>query len=150
MYPVAVQVGPITIFSFGLLLGVGFLLFTFLVFRSICKQYLDEEKVFDVIFLSTISGILGARAFYIIEHFDLFGLNFLYWVLINAKPGFSLWGGVGVSLAVFLITVKNRKLPQFQLLDIFVPLAIPSIADSIKRIATLSRRNRRASGKNGF
>lgn len=121
MFPIAAQVGPVTVFSFGLLLGIAFLIFTFLVFKAVRNQYLDEEKVFDVIFLSTLSGIIGSRAFYIIEHFDSFGFNILNWILINAKPGFSFWGGVGVSLAVFLITTRNRNLPEFKLLDIFVP-----------------------------
>lgn len=120
MRPVVTQIGPVTIFTLGLLLGLGFLFFTFLVYREIKKAYLDEEQVFDVIFLSTIAAIIGARTFYIIEHFDSFGFNFLNWILVNAKPGFSIWGGVGSALAVFLITVKNRKLPQYQLLDIFV------------------------------
>lgn len=125
MNPVTAQVGTVSVFSLGLLLAIGFLIFTFLVFIEIRKIYLDEEKVFDVIFLSTIAGILGARAFYIIEHFDIFGFNFLNWILVNARPGFSFWGGIGTALAVFMITVKNRKLPQYQLLDIFtIPLSV--------------------------
>lgn len=123
MNPVIAQIAP-GVFSLGLLLAIGFLIFTFFVFVEIRKQYFDEEKVFDVIFLSTIAGILGSRVFYIIEHFDSFGFNFLNWILLNARPGFSFWGGIGTALAVFLITVKNRKLPQYQLLDIFtIPLS---------------------------
>ncbi|MCL5970132.1 MAG: prolipoprotein diacylglyceryl transferase [Patescibacteria group bacterium] len=117
MLPVLFKSGSIAVYSFGLLLGLGFLVSSFLIFRFTKKEYLDENIVFDVIFMSVISGILGARAFYIIEHFDTFGFNLLYWILINARPGFSLWGGLGIGFSVFLILVKKNKLPVFKLLD---------------------------------
>lgn len=117
MLPVLFQFGPITIYSFGLLLALAFLVATFLIFRQAQKEYLEEEKVFDVVFLSLISGLLGSRLFYIIEHFDSFGFSVLNWLLINAHPGFSLWGGLGVGLAVFLLSVKKEKLPLFKMFD---------------------------------
>lgn len=117
MLPVLFTVGPITIYSFGLLLAVAFLISTFLIFREAKKEYLEEEKVFDVVFLSLIAAIVGARLFYIIEHFDSFGFSILNWLLVNAHPGFSLWGGLGVGIAVFLLLTKKEKLPLFKMFD---------------------------------
>lgn len=123
MLPILLQIGPITIYSYGFFLALGFLIATFLIFQKAKREYLDEEKVFDAVFLGLIAGIIGARFFYIIEHFDLFGLNFFYWLLINIKPGFSLWGGLGTAIAVFLLAVKKNHLPLFKMFDIVtIPL----------------------------
>lgn len=126
MLPILFQLGPVTIYSFGLLVALGFLLAMFLIFREAKKEYLDEEKVFDVVFLTIIGGLLGARLFYIIEHFDRFGFHFLNWLLVNARPGFSLWGGVGAGVAVFLLMCKKRKLPVYKLFDMVTAAIIIS------------------------
>lgn len=117
MLPVLFRLGPITLYSFGMLLAIAFLVSTFLIFREAKKEYLDEEKIFDVVFLSLISALVGSRLFYIIEHFDSFGFSILNWLLVNAKPGFSLWGGLGVGLAVFLLSIKKEKLPLFKMFN---------------------------------
>lgn len=125
MLPILFKLGPITIYSYGFCLALGYLIFTFLVFRNIRREYFDEEKVFDVVFVTTIMSVLGARLFYIIEHFDTFGFSLLNWILVNARPGFSLWGGLGVGLAFLLLMVKRTKLPLFQMFDLItIPLAV--------------------------
>ncbi len=118
MLPILFQLGPITIYSFGLTLGIGFLIAMFTIYRESRKQYIDEEKVFDVVLLTVIGGLIGARLFYIIEHFDNFGFHLLNWLLVNARPGFSLWGGIGVGLAVFLLWVRREKLHVYKLFDL--------------------------------
>lgn len=124
MLPVLLKIGPLPVYTFGLLLGIGFLISLFIVYRFAKKEYFDEEKVFDTVFLSILVGFLGARLVYIIEHFDIFGFNFLDWILINARPGLSIWGGVGVCFSVFLLSVKKGKLPLYKMLDM---ITIPTV-----------------------
>lgn len=125
MFPVLFRLGPFTIYSFGLFLALGFLLSTFLIYRQAARWYLDKEKVFDTVFLSVIGGILGARLFYIIEHWDNYGFSILNWILVNARPGFSLLGGIGSFLSVFLLRVKKEKLPLYKMLDLLtVPILV--------------------------
>ncbi len=118
MLPILFKIGPLPIYSFGCFLALGYVVFTFLIYQGAKKEYFDEEKVFDVVFLSTIGAILGARLFYIIEHFDSFGFSFLNWILVNAIPGFSFWGGIGVGLSILLLSSRKEKLPLYQILDL--------------------------------
>lgn len=124
MLPILFSIGPINFYSFGLCLAVGFLIFLFLIYRGIKLDYLDEEKVFDAVFVASISGVLGSRFLFIIEHFDNFGFSLLNWVLINIKPGMSLWGGIGIFSAVFLLSIKQKKLPHYKMLDL---ITIPTL-----------------------
>ena len=128
MLPILFELGPITIYSFGLILAVGFLVSLFVIYQEAKKEYLDEEKVFDTVFISLLSALIGCRLFYIIEHFDTFGFSLLNWILINAKPGMSLWGGIGIGLAVYLLSLKQKKLPLYKMLEIItIPGALLSI-----------------------
>ncbi len=123
MMPVLFQIGNMTIYSYGVILLIGFVSCLFFIFRKIRKVYLDEEKSFDVLFLSIIGSIIGARLFFVIEHFDTFAFNFLDWVLINAKWGFSFWGAAGGYLVIYLLMVRKYKLPSLKMLDVqIIPL----------------------------
>ncbi len=128
MLPILGQLGPITFYSFGLMLTLAFLVGTFLLFRQTKDKYLNEEKVFDVVFSALVAGIVGARLFYIIEHFDNFGFSLLAWLSVTGWPGFSLWGGLGVGTAVFLLATKKAKLPLFEMFDVIIqPLLVAFI-----------------------
>lgn len=125
MLPILFALGPFAIYSFGLILAVGFIISLFIIYQEAKKEYLDEEKVFDVVFICLFASLIGARLFYIIEHFDAFGFSPLNWILINAKPGMSLWGGIGIGLAVFLLSLKKKKLPLYKMLEIItVPVSL--------------------------
>ncbi len=125
MFPVLFSVGPIVIYTYGFLLALGFLISLFLIFRFSLRKYLDEEKVFDAVFIAMFSGIVGARIFYIIEHFDKFGFVFWRWILVNSYPGLSLFGGLCIGFAVLLLMARSYKLPVNTILDmISIPLLV--------------------------
>lgn len=125
MLPILTKIGPLPVYAFGFFLALGFVISSFLIYRQAKKEYLDEEKVFDSVFASLIFAFLGARFIYIIEHFESFGFSPLKWLLINAKPGLSLWGGIGIGLSVFLFRIRKEKLPYFKMLDLItIPLNV--------------------------
>ena len=108
MLPV-ITFGPISISSFGLSLSLGFLFGVFLIWRLSRAWDLNEEKVLDFTILTFIGGLIGARIYFILENFGIFGADFLKWILIHKYQGFSFWGGVfGGILALKLYSKKFR------------------------------------------
>lgn len=94
MLPVLFSLGPITFYTFGFFLGVGFFLAAFLIWRRLRDLGFKEEKIIDGIILWTIWGLVFSRIFFIIQNFGKFGFLFDRWLLFGRYPGFSFWGAI--------------------------------------------------------
>lgn len=109
MYPILFTIGPITIYSFGVFLFVGFFLALFIIWRRLREQGLEETKILDFLFFVTFWGIISARVGFIITHFELFGFSLSRFVFLGRFPGLSFWGGVlGAVLAMAYFIRRNR------------------------------------------
>lgn len=69
MLPIIFSIGPITVYSFGFLLALGFLVGAFIIWRRLKDLGLDEEKIIDLIILGTIVGLVFSK----IPEFSFFG-----------------------------------------------------------------------------
>ena len=109
MFPVLFSIGKITVSSYGVFLALGFLFGIFLIWR-LCRAWdLDEEKTLDLILLTFIGGLVGARIYFVVENLRDFAASPLNLILINKIPGFSIWGGIlGGWLALYFATRRFR------------------------------------------
>ncbi len=118
MFPTLLTIGNFAISSFGVFLALGFLLGVFLIWRLSRAWDLDEEKVLDLTLLTFLGGLIGARFYFVIEHWNYFAINFSKAILFYKFPGFSFWGGVlGGWLTLFYFS-KRFKLDFWQIADI--------------------------------
>ncbi|MGB9706843.1 MAG: prolipoprotein diacylglyceryl transferase family protein, partial [Microgenomates group bacterium] len=95
MLPVLFSLGPVTVYTFGFFLAVGFFLAAFIIWRRLRDLGFREEKIIDGIIFSAAWGILVSRLFFVFQNLNNFGLSPGRWVLIGRYPGFSFWGAVG-------------------------------------------------------
>lgn len=118
MLPVLFSVGNFAVSSFGFMLALAFLLAVFLVWRLAKASDLDEEKVLDLSLLTFFGGLIGARAYFVLEHLDFFGASFPKIFQVVAYPGFSFWGGfLGGWISLFYFS-RRFKLDPWQMADI--------------------------------
>ena len=68
MYPVLLEIGPITIYSFGFMLVVAFYTTYFLLNHDLKKLDHDEKLASDMIFWAAIGGVLGSKIYYLLEN----------------------------------------------------------------------------------
>jgi len=120
MLPVLFSFGPIVIHSFGVVLVVAFLLSSFAFWQKAREENYDEEEVFDLILAGSFWALLGSRLFYILLHFDDFGLNLWYWVSVWSRPGFFWLGLVVGGLAFTVRYARQRRWDTFEILDLLV------------------------------
>lgn len=108
MLPVLFSIGNISISSFGVFLALAFLFGVFLIWRLSRAWDLPEERILDLTLLSFAGGLLGARIFFVIEHWQFFSsLDKI--LLINKYPGLSFWGGfLGGWLALYFFSRKFK------------------------------------------
>jgi hypothetical protein len=88
--------GPFfTVYSYGLMVALGFILATAGLVRQARREGLDSGRVYDFCFVLLIAGILGARIFYVVLNWSDFNDRLLDIVKIN--QGGLVWFGGGFS-----------------------------------------------------
>jgi len=120
VYPELLSLGPIHIRSYGAMLAVAFLVGTFLALREARRLKLDEDRLITVILVALISGVVGARMLYVIEHIDEFrrqwGGAFAIW-----QGGLTLYGGVVAGTLGGLISARRLGQPLWVVADALTP-----------------------------
>lgn len=116
MFPV-ISLGPFSISSYGIFLSTGFLFGVFLVWRLARAWDLNEEKILDLTILTFLGGLIGARVYFILDNFPLFGTELSKWILFHKYQGFSFWGALLGGFIALKYFAKKFKLNFWQALD---------------------------------
>jgi phosphatidylglycerol:prolipoprotein diacylglycerol transferase len=107
----------LTVKGYGLMLVIGFLLAVHVIRRLSRNITPDPQMITNVSLYSLVAGVVGARVFYILHHFDNFKYN-LVSVFAIWEGGLELLGGVLAAIAVIILYLRYHKLPARQYLDI--------------------------------
>ena len=127
MFPEIVEIGPITIRSYGVMLGLSFFLGLLLVHRRSRRAAVSPDFVLNLAFLVMVTGVVGARLFYAFYHWSDFSSNLLdIFNPFGSSEGFgiaglNLYGGFVSALAAALIycRIKGESIPA--VFDLFAP-----------------------------
>ncbi len=107
MHPELLHIGPVTIYSYGLMMATAFLTCYFLLNWEFKKIGAPRDFASNLIFWAAIGGILGAKIFYLFEHLpeliaDPAGMIF-------SGAGLVFHGGlIGGTITVIIILRKNN------------------------------------------
>lgn len=109
MLPVLFKLGPFVLYSYGVVMLVGFLLALFVVWKKAREEHFEESDILDVVLISGFWGMVSSRIFYVIVHFDQFGVNVIDWLNIFGRPGFVFVGGLlGGGLTLWKQTTLRK------------------------------------------
>lgn len=107
----------LTLKSYGLMMVVGFLSAVALIRRLSRDITPSPHLITNAALYSLIGGVVGARVFYVIHHFDQFREN-LPSVFAVWNGGLELLGGVTLAIIIIFFYLWYHKLPIRQYLDI--------------------------------
>ena len=120
MIPVLFEWGPLKIHSFGFMLAVTFLLMAALATREFRRRGYTADAAGSVVLGAMLGGVLGAKVYYLIDHWSSTMADPVGMVFSGA--GLTFYGGlVGGTLGV-LLAGRRHKVPLFHLLDLTAPL----------------------------
>lgn len=130
MYPVIFELGPITIYSYGLMMAIAFLTGGYLTSLELNRKGMDGEIASSMVFWAAVGGIVGSRVLAILE--DLQGFLADPWAGIFTGAGFVWYGGlIGGLLSVSWVIHRNG-LPWKAAVDCIAPAL--SLGHAIGRI----------------
>ena len=120
MYPELFSIGPITIYSYGVLLAMSYLLGLWLAMRRARQWGLDPSRVLDLGIYIIIAALIGAKLLLFIVDFDQFSGS-LSDLMSLARSGGVFYGGLILAVGVAFWYISRYKLPFWTTCDIFAP-----------------------------
>ncbi|MFN2462927.1 MAG: prolipoprotein diacylglyceryl transferase [Candidatus Dormibacteria bacterium] len=118
--PVALHMGPLALYWYGLLVAVGFVVAIRLAGREAEKQALDPDQLLSAALVGALFGLLVSRVFFVLQNSPRayldpkqIGAALSLW-----QGGLSFYGGlVGGAIGIWLYSSRN-DMPTLRLLDI--------------------------------
>lgn len=112
--------GPIHIYFFGLMIAIAAIIGGAFAIKQGEKRGINEDTMFNLIFIVVISGVLGARLFYILFYNPSFYFSNLGEIIKINEGGLSIHGGIVSAVAAgYLYSIKS-KISFLKLADIAV------------------------------
>lgn len=114
MYPILLQLGPITVYSLWIFIGIGFFAALLIINKLAKKKRLKLQFLADYSLAIFFAGLLFSRIFFVIWNreyyfyeFDMTGFLQLFHIW---DKGLSVWGGiVGMALSLFYFCRKTGE-----------------------------------------
>src|ERR1019366_8550557 len=98
MHPVLLRIGPVTIYSYGLMMAITFLAAAYLTGKELDRKGFNGELASSLVFWGAIGGLVGARLFAILGDLPGFFADPLGAIFTGA--GFVFYGGlIGGAIA---------------------------------------------------
>ena len=119
MIPVLFEIGPLRINSFGLMLGIGFILGSYILSLELKRKKLDPNLASNITILAVVFGILGAKLLHVIEHtFEYWGTPYLDIIgQLFSFSGLTWYGGLILGMIAITVYVAKKGIPFLKVWD---------------------------------
>lgn len=131
MHSVLIKLGPLSIYSYGVMVALGFGLSTFLIYTRAAKFNLDKERIIDLAIIILVGGIIGARLLYVLSNVDYYASRPIE-ILNLSKGGLVWYGGFVAGLIVSIWYLKKNRINFWAFTDLAAPYI--ALAQSLGRI----------------
>ena len=120
MFPRLLELGPLTLYSYGLLLALAYLAGLQLALKRARARGLDSGRVMDLGIWIIISALVGAKALLLVVEWKTFTSNPRE-LLSLAQSGGVFYGGLILAVVVALWYLWRHRMPVWTVCDVFAP-----------------------------
>lgn len=128
MIPKLFQLGPIPVYSYGLMLGICFIVASWLLQREFKRKNLAENAAINITFIALVSGVVGSKLLYIIEEWKSFSSMSASMIFstdgLFSPAGLTFYGGLILATVMVYFYARAKKIPFLRVGD----AAAPSLA----------------------
>jgi phosphatidylglycerol:prolipoprotein diacylglycerol transferase len=128
--PVLFQIGPITVYSFGLMMGIAFIVANYLFTLEIRRRHLPDELAGTITLIALVGGVIGSKLFSLLENWDRLVADPMGEIF--SASGLTFYGGLIVATVSIYVYIRSKKVPFLKVADSAAPSLI--IAYGIGRI----------------
>jgi len=120
MYPRLLELGPLTVYTYGVLLAAAYLLGLKLAMVRAKARGLDQSRVLDLGIYIIISALVGAKLLLLFTDFGTFVDNPRE-LLSLVRSGGVFYGGLILAVVVAVWYIRRIGLPLWTTCDVFAP-----------------------------
>jgi len=120
MYPLLFELGPVSIYSYGVLLATAYIVGLQLALRRANRAGLSGQRVMDLGILVIISALVGAKLLLFLLDIDRFTSNPAE-LMVLLKSGGVFYGGLLLAVPVAWWYIRKHDLPLWTTCDLFAP-----------------------------
>lgn len=128
MYPKLFEIGSVPVYSYGLMLGLTFIIGSILFSRELKRCNMPESLGANITFLALIGGIVGSKLFYVLEEWN-FGSggslgSLLTMDVLLSPSGLTFYGGLILAVILISLYCRSKKIPVLKMFDLMSPGAV--------------------------
>jgi phosphatidylglycerol---prolipoprotein diacylglyceryl transferase len=118
MHPELFKIGPFTVYSYGLMLGVGFILSSMALGNRLKQMKMDPGIGNTITLLAIVFGVVGSKLLYVLENWNVFmKAPGILW-----SPGGLTWyGGFILATVAVWLYCRRRKIRFADICDAASP-----------------------------
>ena len=120
MYPRLLELGPVTLYTYGILLAAAYLAGLKLAMVRASKRQLDPTRVLDLGIYIIISALVGAKLLLLLTDVQSY-IDNPRELLTLARSGGVFYGGLILAVVVALWYIRKVGLPLWTTCDVFAP-----------------------------
>lgn len=119
MKDILIQIGPLTIYSYGFFVAMGVLAGYYFLMHSAAKERLETADLSNIAIWSLLSGLLCAHLTYVFLNLNYFIENPKQ--MLDLRTGFVFAGGLIGGLGTGFILLKKLHFNVLQVMDLAAP-----------------------------
>lgn len=122
MFPIVCRIGPFNVYSWGLMVAIGFLAGLAVALHYAGQEGIKEDHIYDLFIYVVIFAIVGARVAYVLTFLSEFVDHPMSVLFVN-RGGLAFVGGLVAVLLMITVFVRFHKINIMKLLDALSPAA---------------------------
>ncbi len=130
MHPIIIELGPLKIYSFGLMMGISFIIGNYLLAKEFKRKKINPDFASNITIIALIGGVAGSKMLYLIENLNEFLAD--PWGMAFSPGGLTFYGGFIVAALSIYVYSKIAKIKFIHIADAIAPALL--LAYGIARI----------------
>ncbi len=131
MHPILLKIGPITIYSYGVMVALGFTVSVILICKHAAGFNLDKDKMLDLAVIILLAGIIGARILYVALNLKVYMADPIE-ILKLSRGGLVWYGGFLSALFAAVFYIRKKGMDFWNVVDLIAPYT--ALAQAFGRI----------------
>ncbi len=121
MIPTLLDLGFFKVRSYGLMMGLAFLLAAWILNQGLTRKHrrFPDDIAYEIILLCIVFGILGSKVFYLIDRWE--DVRGHPWKTFFSSTGLTWYGGPITVIPVVTLVMRWRGLKMLPVLDAAAP-----------------------------
>ena len=120
MRPVLFSIGPLNVYSYGLMIALGFIAALIILTHMAKKQGLDPDLVLNMILIALVTGLIGAKILYWLTVLPSFIADPGYY-LSHPGDGLVIYGGLLADITFLILYLRRKGQNVWAWFDIIMP-----------------------------